>query len=118
MSVRALVTAAVLALSVGPMIGCKAKRKVKCSRLCKRMGSCFSEVLHAQGKLNQSTIRALKEDKTVRKKLKHRVGTYCKSTCKKYNKRRKWSKKDVRRVEGCLNKGSCRKFAKCITSVL
>ena len=117
-----LTTAAVLALGLGATTGCgkkwSKKRKVDCGELCKRMETCFFDVMKKQGKLSKATIKFLKKDDKLRRKMKQSMKKYCKKTCKKYNKKKKWSRKDVKKVKKCLKKSSCEKFAKCITKTL
>ena len=110
-----LTIAMVLAIGVGSLsTGC-GKPKVKCSKLCKKMGNCFFEIMKKKGALTKRTAKSIKKNDALRKMFKKKMRKSCKKTCKKHNKKGKWSRKDAKRVKKCLGKSSCKKFAKCIT---
>lgn len=113
-----LASVAVLAFGLGAAnTGC-GKPKVKCSKLCKKMSNCFFDIMQKQGNLSKSTIKMIKKSDSLRKRFKTQMRKHCKESCKKYNKKGKWSRKDVKRIKKCVKKDSCSKFAKCVTKYM
>ena len=101
--------------AVGPGCG---KPKVRCDKLCKRMSTCYYEVMQKQGQLSNSTIRLVKKSASLRKRFKTNTHKFCKISCKKHNKKGKWSRKKVKRIKKCIGNKSCSKFASCVTKHL
>ncbi len=110
-----LATVAVLAFGLGAATTGCGKPKAKCSKLCKKMSDCFFEVMQKRGDLSKGTIKSIKSSDTLRKRFKSQVRKSCKKSCNKKNKKGKWSRKDVKRINKCVKKSSCSKFAKCVS---
>lgn len=107
MAAAAVALAAVLAAGCG-------RPKVDCDDLCKRWSECAFEYLEVTGKISKSMIKLIKANDKLRKKTKKRLRKDCKHTCKKWNKKGKWTRSKAKNVKGCVKKGSCEAFAKCI----
>lgn len=105
-----------LAAAFGWMIastGCSRPR-IDCDDLCKKIGECSIEIGVSTGKIPKSMVRIIKANDELRKRTKERIRKECKRKCNKNNKRGKWSRNDQRTVRRCINKKSCKDFARCI----
>jgi hypothetical protein len=113
-----LAAAALLVCGLGAAVAGCGKPKVKCDKLCKKMAGCAFEIMQKQGDLTQTTIKMVKKNETLRKNMKTHLRKYCDDRCSKYNKKGKWSRKDVKNIKKCVKKESCSAFAKCVTKLM
>lgn len=113
-----VVAVPLLAFGLGVVgAGC-GKPKVRCDKLCKRMSTCYYEVMQKQGQLSNSTIRLVKKSASLRKRFQTNTRKFCNISCSKHNKKGKWSRKKVKRIKKCIGNKSCSKFASCVTKHL